>query len=50
MHFLNRIAQQAQQLPVDAKTRIGKLENGLTYYIRKNELPKTVVSSILHKR
>ena len=33
-------AQQAQQLPVDAKTRIGKLDNGLTYYIRKNNLPK----------
>jgi len=33
-------AQQAQQLPVDAKTRIGKLDNGLTYYIRKNDLPK----------
>jgi len=37
---LTGFAQQAQQLPVDAKTRIGKLENGLTYYIRKNELPK----------
>jgi zinc protease len=33
-------AQQSQQLPVDSKTRIGKLENGLTYYIRKNDLPK----------
>ena len=33
-------AQQSQQLPVDAKTRIGKLDNGLTYYIRKNDLPK----------
>ena len=33
-------AQQNQQLPVDSKTRIGKLSNGLTYYIRRNELPK----------
>ncbi len=33
-------AQQAQTLPLDPKTRIGKLDNGLTYYIRKNELPK----------
>ena len=33
-------AQQEQQLPLDSKTRIGKLDNGLTYYIRKNELPK----------
>ncbi|NWJ52683.1 MAG: insulinase family protein [Bacteroidetes bacterium] len=34
------LAQQAQTLPLDPKTRIGKLDNGLTYYIRKNELPK----------
>jgi zinc protease len=33
-------AQQSQQLPIDAKTRIGKLSNGLTYYIRRNEFPK----------
>ena len=37
---LSGFAQQAQQLPVDPKTRIGKLDNGLTYYIRKNDLPK----------
>ena len=37
---LTGFAQQAQQLPVDSKTRIGKLPNGLTYYIRKNDLPK----------
>lgn len=29
----------AQQLPSDPNVRIGKLENGLTYYIRHNELP-----------
>lgn len=29
-----------QQLPVDTAVRIGKLPNGLTYYIRHNEYPK----------
>ncbi|MDR1582992.1 MAG: insulinase family protein [Prevotellaceae bacterium] len=33
-------AQQMQKLPIDPKIRYGKLENGLTYYIRHNELPK----------
>ena len=27
-------------LPVDPNVRIGKLENGLTYYIRKNNKPE----------
>ena len=27
-------------IPVDPKVRIGKLDNGLTYYIRHNETPK----------
>ncbi len=27
-------------LPIDPKVRYGQLENGLTYYIRHNELPK----------
>ena len=27
-------------LPTDEKVRVGQLENGLTYYIRHNELPK----------
>lgn len=30
----------AQNLPVDPAVRIGKLENGLTYYIRHNQEPK----------
>ncbi|MDR1980951.1 MAG: insulinase family protein [Tannerellaceae bacterium] len=34
------VAQQAVQLPVDPKVRYGKLDNGLTYYIRHNEMPK----------
>ena len=29
-----------QPLPVDPKVRVGKLDNGLTYYIRHNEEPK----------
>jgi zinc protease len=41
--FLSGIAQEynlSDQLPVDKNIRIGKLPNGLTYYIRKNSLPK----------
>ena len=32
-------AQQMPPIPVDKDVRIGKLDNGLTYYIRKNSLP-----------
>jgi len=38
--FIAMVAQQMQPLPIDPKVRYGKLENGLTYYIRHNELPK----------
>ena len=45
--FIISSTVQAQQgnpyeipLPVDSKVRYGQLENGLTYYIRHNELPK----------
>ena len=34
------VAQQPQMLPIDSAVRVGKLENGLTYYIRHNEYPK----------
>ncbi len=34
------IITQAQTIPIDAKIRYGKLENGLTYYIRANQNPK----------
>ena len=34
------LEQAMQPLPRDPKTRIGKLDNGLTYYIRHNEYPK----------
>ncbi len=33
-------AQQMPQLPVDPDVRIGKLDNGLTYYIRYNNWPE----------
>ena len=31
---------QQMPIPVDTTVRIGKLPNGLTYYIRHNESPK----------
>lgn len=34
------MAQQVQPLPMDPSVRYGKLPNGLTYYIRHNELPE----------
>lgn len=39
---LSAFAQQQQMppIPIDKDVRIGKLDNGLTYYIRKNNLPE----------
>ncbi len=37
---VNLSAQQYQPLPIDPKVRYGKLDNGLTYYIRANKEPK----------
>src|SRR5690554_287463 len=37
---ISAIAQQNPPLPVDPNVRTGKLENGLTYYIRHNNLPE----------
>ena len=37
--FVTLISFGQTQLPVDANVRIGKLENGLTYYIRHNDKP-----------
>ncbi len=34
------VAQEVEKLPIDPEVRYGKLENGLTYYIRHNEQPK----------
>ena len=33
-----------EQLPIDPTIRIGKLKNGLTYYIRHNDNPKNLVN------
>ena len=37
-----------QQLPLDPAVRVGKLDNGLTYYIRHNELPKGQASFYIY--
>ena len=37
-------AQKGEQLPVDQSIRIGKLKNGLTYYIRHNANPEKLVN------
>lgn len=36
-------AQQMPPVPMDAQVRVGKLDNGLTYYIRHNEKPENRV-------
>ena len=37
-------AQQMPLIPVDKNVKIGRLDNGLTYYIRHNNLPEHVAS------
>ena len=37
-------AQQLPPIPVDKDVRIGKLDNGLTYYLRHNDYPEHVAS------
>lgn len=37
-------AQQMPPIPVDPQLRIGRLDNGLTYYVRHNEEPKDQVN------
>ena len=38
--FTSLFSQTIQELPIDPKVKYGQLSNGLTYYIRHNELPK----------
>lgn len=38
-NFQQAFAQQMPPIPIDKNVRVGKLSNGLTYYIRKNNLP-----------
>ena len=35
-NFQQAFAQQMPPIPIDKNVRIGKLDNGLTYYIRTN--------------
>lgn len=37
---LNLFSQMLEPVPIDPAIRYGKLENGLTYYVRHNENPK----------
>ena len=43
-------AQQMPPIPVDDAVRIGKLDNGLTYYIRHNNYPEQRVSFYIAQR
>lgn len=43
-------AQQMPPVPVDSAVRIGKLPNGLTYYIRHNEWPEHVANFYIAQR
>ncbi len=40
MILISSVASAQSVLPTDPEYRIGKLDNGLTYYIRHNETPK----------
>ena len=46
------VAQEMQlpPIPVDPDVRIGKLDNGLTYYIRHNEYPEHVANFYIAQR
>ena len=43
-------AQQMPDLPVDEAVRIGKLDNGLTYYIRHNDYPEHKANFFIAQR
>ena len=43
-------AQEMQPIPVDNAVRIGKLDNGLTYYIRHNEWPEQKANFYIAQR
>ena len=43
-------AQQMPPIPADPSYRIGKLDNGLTYYIRHNEYPEHVANFYIAQR
>ena len=43
-------AQQMPAIPIDPNVRIGKLDNGLTYYIRHNNWPENVANFYIAQR
>lgn len=43
-------AQMMEKLPTDPDVRIGKLDNGLTYYIRHNNYPENVANFYIAQR
>ena len=52
---INTVAMMAQEMqmpaiPIDDQVRIGKLDNGLTYYIRHNEYPEHVANFYIAQR
>ena len=44
------MAQMMMSLPVDKDVRIGKLDNGLTYYIRYNNWPENRAEFFIAQR
>ena len=46
------VAQEMKMppIPIDKNVRIGKLDNGLTYYIRKNNWPENVANFYIAQR
>ena len=44
------VAQELPPIPVDPEVRIGKLDNGLTYYIRRNGFPEKVANFYIAQR
>ena len=43
-------AQQMPEIPVDKDVRIGKLDNGLTYYLRHNNTPEKKANFYIAQR
>lgn len=50
MMAASAFAQQMPQLPQDPAFRMGKLDNGLTYYIRHNEWPEHMANFYIAQR
>ena len=44
------MAQQMPPIPVDKNVKMGKLDNGLTYYIRKNNWPENMANFYIAQR